>query len=272
MNFVKQYIIQCISVAANNLRLSSEKIEAVTILREFLMESDDLYMVISEMKKVTELSKFAIKVGDIHKFISANKIDFLTLSDNFKNHSHLLVRELSQLLEQNSPSKLKKLLAERVNDSQRISSDIKNENIESTKINSDEKKKEEVLAGAKEKIKLQVVDEIRNAAELLNKIEANEFSPEELDKHIKILSESIPAAEKAGLTDLTKMLSIFLHSVEEVKKIQIDCDEQTIEGMRACLIVAAAIARNKNVDVSSYQKKAEKFGERFFSNLEKGNE
>ena len=34
MDFKKQYIIQAISVASNNLRLSSDKIETVAILKE----------------------------------------------------------------------------------------------------------------------------------------------------------------------------------------------------------------------------------------------
>ena len=42
MDNTNEYIVQAISVAANNLRLSSEKIETVTILKEHLTKCENL--------------------------------------------------------------------------------------------------------------------------------------------------------------------------------------------------------------------------------------
>ena len=49
MDFKKQYIIQAISVAANNLRLSSDKIETVAILKEHFERCENLE---NEIKKI----------------------------------------------------------------------------------------------------------------------------------------------------------------------------------------------------------------------------
>ena len=43
MDLARQYIIQCIAAAANNLRLSSEKIETVAIIRERLNNAENLF-------------------------------------------------------------------------------------------------------------------------------------------------------------------------------------------------------------------------------------
>ena len=103
MEIDKQYIIQCITCASNNLRLSSEKIEIVAILKEHISNTDDMTKMIADMKKLTRFSKFAIKLGEINQFIQNGKIDFLKISDKFKEHSHLLLRELSNLLDIMTP-------------------------------------------------------------------------------------------------------------------------------------------------------------------------
>lgn len=273
MDFIKQYIVQCISVAGNNLRLNSEKIESITILREFLLQSENLAKDIETMKKVTELSKFGIKLGDIHRYISANKIDFFTLSEKFKEQSHALIRELSHLLDIITSSKLRQILNERVKPIESPKPEIEEKTIESST------KSDFIILpppiekeDQKEKIKLSIVDEIRDAAALINTIENGEVPFVELSKHIVTINEFAPRAADAGMSDLSKMLTIFGTSIKELKAESIICDDQTLEGMRACLIVAAAIARNKNVDVSVYKKKAEQFGERMSINQIKGNE
>jgi len=103
MEINKQYLIQCITCASNNLRLSSEKIEVVAILKEHISQTPDLNNLISDMKKLTRFSKFAIKLGEINQTLQTGKIDFLKISDKFKEHSHLILRELSNLLDVVTP-------------------------------------------------------------------------------------------------------------------------------------------------------------------------
>lgn len=110
MNFSKKYILQAIAIASNNLRLSSDKLETVAILREHIQHCDNLEEEIRKMKSKTELSKFAIKLGEAFQFTKSSSVDFLKISDYFKEHSHNLVMELSNLLDVATPDKLSEIL------------------------------------------------------------------------------------------------------------------------------------------------------------------
>jgi len=110
MDLKKQYIIQTISVAVNNLRLSSEKIEVVGLLKETILNACDLESVISSMKKITQLSKLAIKLNEIYNFLKQNKIDFLKLSEKFKDHTQLLVKDLNLVLDTLTPGSYKEII------------------------------------------------------------------------------------------------------------------------------------------------------------------
>jgi hypothetical protein len=56
MDLLKQYITQTISSASNNLRLSTEKIEVVALLRQAINQSGNLSEDLKKMKTITELS------------------------------------------------------------------------------------------------------------------------------------------------------------------------------------------------------------------------
>jgi len=109
VDFAKQYIIQCIIAAANNLRLSSEKIETIAIIRERLNDSKDLLEEIKNFKKVTELSKLGIKLHEVYNFIDNGKIDFSKLSDKFKEHVFSLVKELNTSLDILTPHSIREI-------------------------------------------------------------------------------------------------------------------------------------------------------------------
>ena len=76
MNLTKLYIIQSITAASNNLRLSTQKIEVVALLREFLGKSENLDEDIRRMKKITELSTLAIRLNEVYTFLSRGNVDF----------------------------------------------------------------------------------------------------------------------------------------------------------------------------------------------------
>jgi len=109
MNFSKQYIVQAISVASNNLRLSSDRIETVAILRDYIQHCENLDDAIRKMKSKTELSKFAIKLGEAFQYTKSSSLDFFRVSEVFKEHSHNLVMELSNLLDIITPEKLREI-------------------------------------------------------------------------------------------------------------------------------------------------------------------
>ncbi|MGE5680081.1 MAG: hypothetical protein ACM34K_04295 [Bacillota bacterium] len=110
MDLIRQYIVQCITSAANNLRLNTEKIEVVSLLREHICQAADLESEIASMKKITELSTFAIRLGEIFNYIAKSKVDFIKISEKFKEHSYSLVKDLSSLLEKVTPQSFKQIL------------------------------------------------------------------------------------------------------------------------------------------------------------------
>ena len=61
------------------------------------------------MKTKTELSKFAIKLSEAYKHIDSANIDFLRITDIFKEHSSNLIVELSNVLDQVNVEELKKV-------------------------------------------------------------------------------------------------------------------------------------------------------------------
>jgi hypothetical protein len=111
MDFFKQYILQALSLASNNLRLSPDRVETVAYLKDYLGSCDDIEKEIAMMKTKTELSKFAIKLSDAYRFISGSNVDFLKLTDIFKEHSNNLIVELSNVLDMVTTEKLKEILA-----------------------------------------------------------------------------------------------------------------------------------------------------------------
>lgn len=112
MNFINEYIIQSIVCASNNLRLSTEKIEIVTLIRQFFEKENDIALIIFLMKQKTEFSKFAVKLDTLYKFISKEKIDFTKITESFKEHCHFITQELGMLLDILSTAKTKELLEE----------------------------------------------------------------------------------------------------------------------------------------------------------------
>lgn len=110
MNLIKQYIIQSISAASNNLRLNTQKIEVVALLRETILKSEDLNDDIKKMKKVTELSTLAIRLSEIHNYLTQGVIDFFKISEKFKEHSQYLIKDLSHMLDMVNPVTFKQAL------------------------------------------------------------------------------------------------------------------------------------------------------------------
>ena len=99
MDLIKQYIAQSLTAASNNLRLTNHQLEALGLLREVLLKSDDLAADIGKMKKITELSTLAIRLNEIHDYLTHHKIDFFKFSEQFKEHSRYLINDLTNLLE-----------------------------------------------------------------------------------------------------------------------------------------------------------------------------
>ena len=110
MDLIKQYIVQCLTSASNNLRLTTHQLEAVGLLRETFYNSEDVEGDIKKMKTITELSTLGIRLNEVYNYLTTNKIDFLRISDKFKEHSQFLISDMSHLLEMANPLLIKKAI------------------------------------------------------------------------------------------------------------------------------------------------------------------
>lgn len=288
MEIGKQYIIQCLTCASNNLRLSSEKIEIVAILKEHISHAEDMSALIAEMKKLTRFSKFAIKLGEINQFIQNGKIDFLKISDKFKEHTHLILRELSNLLDILTPQECLETLNNSKKNETKITLDESKPEIDHHKLfaavkteednsavpkkqksESDLLKEEIILGDLKEEkdssfenFEKEVLKPIKELDAFLVKLSGNNYNPGDLIFFTELMYNNAELSEKVGFQVITNMHNIFAGTLTQIKEKKIMPDAGLVEQMRACLIVIAAVVRGKDVDITSYLNEAESLGKK----------
>jgi len=110
MDLIKHYINQSITIAANNLRLNNQQIEVVALLKQTISKSEYLSDDLINMKKITELSLLAIRLNEIYNSLTQNPIDLLKISDQFKEHSRYLIKDLGHMLDITTPDVFKKAI------------------------------------------------------------------------------------------------------------------------------------------------------------------
>ena len=84
MKFTKQYILQAIALASNNLRLSSDRIETVALLKDYLHNCEDIETEISKGFKnsnhsIEIISSFNNLIPEITDVIDREEIDFVIM-------------------------------------------------------------------------------------------------------------------------------------------------------------------------------------------------
>lgn len=282
MDFAKQYIIQCIIAAANNLRLSSEKIETIAIIRERLNDSNDLLEEIKNFKKVTELSKLGIKLHEVYNFIDNGKIDFSKLSDKFKEHVFSLVKELNTSLDILTPHSIREIFNRMSpNENKEVVSEIQikgtstplDEAIEIPKRSRADEIKEEIIFEDLEKenpfnfenYEEKIIKPVKELDSFLNRVLKFNYTDGEMNSFIKILNENAEISKKISFEVISNMHIILAKGLELINQKKIAPSINVIESLRACLIVIVAIVRNKEVDITNYLTRAENFGKTIFS-------
>lgn len=282
MDFAKQYIIQCIIAAANNLRLSSEKIETIAIIRERLNDSKDLLEEIKNFKKVTELSKLGIKLHEVYNFIDNGKIDFSKLSDKFKEHVFSLVKELNTSLDILTPHSIREIFNRMSpNEIKEVVSEIQikgtstplDEAIEIPKRSRADEIKEEIIFEDLEKenpfnfenYEEKIIKPVKELDSFLNRVLKFNYTDGEMNSFIKILNENAEISKKISFEVISNMHMILAKGLELINQKKIAPSINVIESLRACLIVIVAIVRNKEVDITNYLTRAENFGKTIFS-------
>lgn len=282
MDLIKHYIVQCVSTAANNLRLSSAKIEMVAILREFFEKSDKPFEDIKRLKQITEMSKLAIKLGQIYSSLENNKIDFLKISDKFKTDSYSIVKELSNMLDLLTPD----LLRKKINPYAAVDIDLSkrttnSDSLDHLDIKPTSPKTEEVVnKNQQEEIRENfifddledlsdfnfeqyeetILKEIKYMDAFLLRLANYDYETNELLDYVKMMKKNAELSNKAGFEILFNMHKTFYTALEQVNDKKIIPDTDVIESMRACLIVIVAVVRDKDVDITGYLNKAELFG------------
>ncbi len=291
MDFIKQYITQSISTASNNLRLSTEKIEVVALLREMISNSDSLHEDIKKMKKVTEFSTLAIRLNQIYDFLIEGRIDFLRLSDKFKEHSQSLIRDLNHMLEMVNPltfrESLKKITADvqnqvtepeaekEIESQKEISVDLSRRELNEKvfEVSESDKIKEEIILGEEkhtdensfEDYEASVLKSIKSFDSLLKELSEKGIPDEELGTYIGIMKENEDASRKNGFNIIANMHHIIYRSLSLIKSGILIPSSEIIESMRACLIVIVALVKGKEVDITNYLNRAEEFGKKILS-------
>ncbi|HQF43257.1 MAG TPA: hypothetical protein PK073_10135 [Ignavibacteriaceae bacterium] len=286
MDLIKNYINQSITIAANNLRLNNQQIEVVALLKEAISKSDKLSDDLINMKKITELSTLAIRLNDIYNSLTQNPIDFLKISDQFKEHSRYLIKDLGHMLDVCTPAifksaieKLKGIdiypkeeikvdLSKRVYDEQpferseteEIKEEIIFEKIEETET-------EEII----QNFESTILGPIKPLDNLLKKLSDNDVEYEELIRFSKVMDENAALSRKIGFEILSGMHRIVSKALILIKNRDLMPGREVIESLRACLIVIVAVVRGKDVDINNYLNKAERFGNQLLKIKSKDN-
>ncbi|PIW70742.1 MAG: hypothetical protein COW08_00330 [Ignavibacteriales bacterium CG12_big_fil_rev_8_21_14_0_65_30_8] len=275
MDFTKQYINQSISAASNNLRLDTQKIEVVSLLREFISKSDNLEKDIKLMKTCTEFSTLAIRIAEIHRYLTQGTIDLLKISDKFKEHCQYLISDLSKLLDSINPNSFREAI-KKIKGDQDPNAPISNENnsfynppnnyysdkteaeiLKEKIIMDDEPVESGILFQNFEEVILQP---IKNVDEILKTLLTSNQDPEELIKYCEILESNGDLAEERGFGIISNMHNIVAKALLLIRANELTPTKQIVESMRACLIVIVAVVKSKDVDITSYLNKAESFG------------
>jgi hypothetical protein len=286
MDIVKQYLVQCISTAANNLRLNSQKIEIVAMLRDIIIKSDDLEGDIRNMKKITELSMLAIRFNEIYTYLSQPQIDLFKFSEKIKEHSSILIKDMSHMLDIVSPDSFKHAIdklrplvkkeeknvlihtPEPVNNSIKVDLSKRRPNTDMFEKSENEIIKEKIIMDEEndnedlffQNYESEILRPIRSIDLLLKQISSNEVAEEEIERWAKLIKTNGDLSAKIGFEIIANMHRILSRAFTLIGTKELVPKPEVIESMRASLIVIVAVVKGKEVDITNYLNRAEEFG------------
>ncbi len=270
MDLIKQYIIQSLTAASNNLRLTTHQLETIGLLRESLISSDDMESTINNMKKITELSTLAIRLNDIYRYLSTNKIDFFKLSNQFKSHSQQLITDLNCLLEIGNSTSIK-LAINKLNGKEEVAEPKEIKVQLSVKANSNQLiRDKDSKGGGNGTTVVDNNDFFKNYEEviltlikpvdtMLSRLEKNEVSFDDLSRMAELMKMNGEYSDTNGFEIIGSMHRIMFSAMMMINSGDLKPTKDVIESMRACLIVIVAVVRGKDFDVTNYLNKAEDF-------------
>ena len=113
-----------------------------------------------------------------------------------------------------------------------------------------------------ERIKKQdkLIEPIKAIEELLKRVLEVDFDKSEIIETIELLQSNAILSKESGFNLLAEMHTIIVDAFNSILSDELEINSDTIENIRACLIVIVAAVREKDVDISNYLKRAEHFG------------
>ena len=283
MNLIKQYIAQSLAAASNNLRLTTYQLEVFALLRESILKSDDIAEDISVMKKLTPLSTLAIRLNEIYDYLTQSRVDFLNISEKFKEHSSYLIKDLNHLLETDNTIELKNAIKKLRNEEVVTTAGENGINVElpSTNVNSDElitahqedeseNKVENETPSQKNNEAFRTYEEmilkpIKPLDNLIKQLNGSNVNYEDITKFVEIIKVNGEISERNGFEIISKMHEILAKALLMIKSRALMPGKNVIDSLRACLIVIVAVVKGKDVDITKYLNKAENFGKELIS-------
>jgi len=277
MYLVKIYIVQSISAASNNLRLNSQQVEVVAMLRQMILKSEDLSDDLYKMKRVTEFSKIGIRLNEIYSFLTTGKIDFFKISEKFKEHSQFLIRELNQLLESLSPEEFKTALRKMNGEDENVPAiniDLSkhNKNIMNQVLEENKMLKETSIVEESENenesfhsYEQKILSTIKPLEKLLSDLQKNDIDYDELIKFNILLNQNARLSYSKSFEVVGNMHSILSRALDNIISHKLSPEKNVVDSIRACMIVIVAVIKGKEVDITGYLNKAEEFGRKLIN-------
>jgi hypothetical protein len=258
----------------------------VAMLRDIIVKSGDLEMDIRNMKKITELSTMAIRFNEIYTYLTQPQIDLFKFSEKIKEHSAILIKDISHMLDIVTPDsfkhaveKLKPVVKEEEKNADLDTIEQANNGIKvdlsKRKQNPDifEKSENEIL---KEKIimdeendneelffqnyETEILKPIKLIDSLLKQISAYEVEEEDIIRWANLMKTNGELSAKIGFEIIANMHRILSTAFTLLSTKELVPKPDVIESMRACLIVIVAVVKGKEVDITNYLNRAEEFG------------
>lgn len=287
MDFIKDYLIQVLTDCSNKLRLDSSKLEVITLLKEQIYKSESPEVLFRNMKKVTEFAKLAIRLNDIYVYLNTTKIEFRTISKKFEEHSDLLLKDLTPFLDiltgvrfqkamekvlffsgsaVMNPGQVSAIIDFSAPKGSRVTTESLHQNTEEpepenqdTEIPDDPDHDSDMTY---QQYESRILHPIRGLDEILKALLSGEYNADDLTHYSKLILWNSQIAMKFGTEIVAKMHLIVAKALPMIRDGELKPTKDTIESIRACLIVIVALVRGKGVDIKMYIDRAEEFGKK----------
>lgn len=295
MDYRKEYLLQLLTSCSNRLRLDTAKLELIVLLKEEITKNEEPEDLFRKMKRITEFAKLAIKLNECYQYISSGKIDYQNISRQFSSHIDSLLRDLSPFLDSLSGVRFKEAML-RLTEPQ--SKGMQKESGGYTPVidfsapkgqrilNAFDFQKQEPPAKEPEpeeetpepveelldfaKFESAVMAPIRDLDELLKKMANAEMPRGDISYYSQVMFTNHNLAVKFKSDTVARMHKTVSKALLLIRDGVMKPEKETIESIRACLIVIVAVVRNKDIDFKVYLDNAERFSSELLGRKPKG--